>query len=192
MTAARNATEGVPYHPQIPIEEPPCLRARIAGSLGSKGIACPQGTFLQMLQPREDNMAARTRWFAPLWIAGGVVVLSLALHGMSQVVALSQETGKAETKLPINRVVLFSSGVGYFQREGEVTGNADVNLAFPVNDINDLLKSMVLRDLGGGRISVVSLDSSDPVEKTLKSFALDLTQNSQLRRHPQAGPRRTD
>jgi len=79
--------------------------------------------------------------------------------------------------LPIAQVVLFSSGVGYFQREGEVQGNARIDLSFPVQDINDLLKSMVLQDLGGGRISAVSYDSQAPVAKTLRSFAINLTNN---------------
>ncbi len=37
----------------------------------------------------------------------------------------------AGTQLPIAQVVLFSSGVGYFQREGEVEGNARVDLVLP-------------------------------------------------------------
>jgi hypothetical protein len=53
-------------------------------------------------------------------------------------------------QLPIAQAVLFSSGVGYFQREGEIDGNQRIDLSFPVGDINDLLKSMVLQDLGGG------------------------------------------
>ncbi len=81
------------------------------------------------------------------------------------------------TQLPIGQVVLFSSGVGYFQREGAVEGNARVDLSFPVTDINDLLKSMVLRDLDGGHIATVSYDSNAPVERTLKSFAINLTGN---------------
>ncbi len=107
--------------------------------------------------------------------------------GVIGVFALSEspaDPGKAEVKqspgqiqLPIAQVVLFSSGVGYFQREGEVEGNARVDLTFPVEDINDLLKSLVLQDLGGGRVSAVSYDSRDPVEKTLRSFALNLTHN---------------
>jgi hypothetical protein len=80
-------------------------------------------------------------------------------------------------QLPIGQVVLFSSGVGYFQREGTVEGNARIDLSFPVADINDLLKSMVLRDLDGGHISTVSYDSNAPVERTLKSFAVNLASN---------------
>src|SRR5271166_3461196 len=80
-------------------------------------------------------------------------------------------------QLPISQVVLFSSGVGYFQREGEVQGNSRIDLTFPVQDINDLIKSMVLSDLGGGHISAVSYDSQAPVDKTLRSFAINLTNN---------------
>jgi hypothetical protein len=82
-----------------------------------------------------------------------------------------------ETKLPITHVYLFSSGVGYFQREGNIDGDRRVDLTFPVTDINDLLKSLVLEDMGGGKITTIGYDSHDPIEKTLKSFALDLTYN---------------
>jgi hypothetical protein len=81
------------------------------------------------------------------------------------------------TQLPIGQVVLFSSGVGYFQRQGAVEGDARVDLSFPVTDINDLLKSMVLRDLDGGHVAAVSYDSNAPIERTLKSFAVNLTSN---------------
>jgi hypothetical protein len=79
--------------------------------------------------------------------------------------------------LPIAQAVLFSSGVGFFQREGQIEGNQRIDLSFPVQDINDLLKSMVLQDLGGGHISAVSYESRDPIDKTLKSFAINLTSN---------------
>src|SRR5215469_11171082 len=95
------------------------------------------------------------------------------------------ETAKADAavkassspNLPIAQAVLFSSGVGFFQREGEIEGNQRVDLSFPVQDINDLLKSMVLQDLGNGHVSAVSYESRDPIDKTLKSFAINLTSN---------------
>jgi hypothetical protein len=43
--------------------------------------------------------------------------------------------------LPVTSVVLFRSGVAFFQRDGQVNGTAHIDLAFPVNDINDLLKT---------------------------------------------------
>src|SRR5262249_303062 len=39
------------------------------------------------------------------------------------------------------------------------------------------LKSLVLQDTAGGRISTVNYDNRDPIDKTLKSFAIDLTSN---------------
>jgi hypothetical protein len=122
------------------------------------------------------------------------LVVALAAIGLitAAVVGLrlsSQSAGDTEpapaqpgaVPLPIAEVILFSSGVGYFEREGEVDGNARVDLSFPVTDINDLLKSLVLQDLGGGHISAVSYESQAPVEKTLRSFAINLTDNPSLR-----------
>src|SRR5262249_45587470 len=82
--------------------------------------------------------------------------------------------------LPLRQAVLFSSGVGYFQREGEVEGDARVDLSFPPADVNDLLKSLVVEDAGPGRVSVVTYDGEEPIERALKSFALDLTYNPTL------------
>ena len=80
-------------------------------------------------------------------------------------------------QLPIGQVLLYSSGVGFFQREGSVEGDARVDLSFPVSDINDLIKSMVLRDLDGGHVSAVSYDSNAPLDRMLKSFAINMTGN---------------
>ncbi len=85
---------------------------------------------------------------------------------------------KPATTLPLSRVVLFNSGVGYFSRSGEVDGDARVDLTFPEADINDLLKSMVLEDFSKtGRVSAVSYDSREPIARTLSSFAINLNNN---------------
>ena len=84
---------------------------------------------------------------------------------------------KPAVSLPLTRVVLFNSGVGYFSRSGEVEGDARVDLTFPESDINDLLKSMVLEDFNKGRISAVSYDSREPIARTLASFAINLNNN---------------
>jgi hypothetical protein len=90
-----------------------------------------------------------------------------------------KEAGKSATAglLPISQVVLFSSGVGYFQREGSIEGDQRVDLSFPQQDVNDLIKSLTLRDMDGGHISAVSYDSNVPVERTLQSYAVNLTRN---------------
>jgi Domain of unknown function (DUF4139) len=102
-----------------------------------------------------------------------LVLLAAGLPALGQPLS-----GKPE--LPISRIVLFSSGVGYFQRDGQAEGNTRVDLQFSASNVNDLLKSLILQDLGGGQISTVSYDNRDPIEKTLKSFAIDLTGNPSL------------
>ena len=67
--------------------------------------------------------------------------------------------------------------MGYFEHFGKVDGTKRVELKFQTDEINDLLKSMVLQDLGGGEISTVTYDSRDPLARTLKTFAIDLTRN---------------
>ena len=85
--------------------------------------------------------------------------------------------GPKEATLPLKRVVLFSSGVGFFEHAGEVKDDAKVQMKFKTGEINDLLKSMVVQDFDGGKVSTVTYASKDPITKTLKSFAIDLTQN---------------
>jgi hypothetical protein len=119
------------------------------------------------------TMKRRTFW------ALGLAIPAFAITGLVLRQAADARPGAAPApdspRLPVKGVVLFSSGVGYFQREGAVDGDARVDLTFPVGDINDLIKSLTLQDLDGGLVSAVSYDSHDPVERTLKSFAVDLT-----------------
>src|ERR1700741_278233 len=120
------------------------------------------------------------------WLVAGFVA-GLAAVGASLMFVPSSKAAKPEAvkggeeprtaQLPVSRVVLFSSGVGHFLREGKVNGDARVDLSFPVSDVNDLLKSLVLLDQDGGQVRAVSYDSSAPLERTLKSFAVDLTAN---------------
>ena len=77
-------------------------------------------------------------------------------------------------------VVLFSSGVGYFEHSGTVQGNSSVELRFKSSQINDILKSLVLEDLNGGRIGAIGYPSQEPVEEILRNFQVDITSNPSL------------
>lgn len=115
----------------------------------------------------------RALWLAPILGAIGVGLLADRL--ISNTVDAAQADPQLTTALPVSRVVLFNSGVGYFAREGTVTGDARVDLTFLERDVNDLLKSMTLQDLDGGRVAAVAYDSREPIERTLSSFAINLT-----------------
>jgi hypothetical protein len=64
--------------------------------------------------------------------------------------------------LPIRRVILYSNGVAYVERRGTVSGHAEVALSFKQSQVDDVLKSMIVLDLGEGRIGAVSYNSSAP------------------------------
>jgi len=90
------------------------------------------------------------------------------------------QTDEKEVSVPLSSLMLFTSGVGYFQHDGVVDGNAAMTLTFSAGQINDLLKSLVLRDLDGGAISSVTYSSRDPITRTLQGFSIDLTTNPTL------------
>jgi hypothetical protein len=74
--------------------------------------------------------------------------------------------------LRVRKVVVYKHGVGYFEREGEVTGNQTVSLTFKAAQMKDLLKSLYAVDLNGGRISSISYDTKDPLSKQLEEILL--------------------
>ena len=86
----------------------------------------------------------------------------------------------AQANVPVKQVVLFSSGVGYFEHFGTVKDNSATVLRFKTEQINDILKSLVLEDMDKGQVSAVTYPSQGPLAHTLKSFQLDLTSNPPL------------
>lgn len=73
-------------------------------------------------------------------------------------------------KLPIRRVILYSNGVAYIERRGIVTGNAEINLSFKQSQVDDVLKSMIVLDLGQGKIGAVSYNSSAPIASRMSEI----------------------
>jgi hypothetical protein len=84
------------------------------------------------------------------------------------------------TGLPITRIVLYKHGVGYFEREGEVEGDATLALTFKQAEVSDVLKSLTVLDLSGGHIASVSYDSTKPLEQLLAEVALSIPDQGSL------------
>jgi len=108
------------------------------------------------------------------------VICSLVSSGLVFGQGEKENKEAAGTPIPLKRIVMFSSGVAFYERNGDVQGDATIDLKFNARDINDLLKSMVLQDDGGGRISTVSYGSKDPITRALRTFSIDLTSNPTL------------
>ena len=122
-----------------------------------------------------------SRTLLPRHSASAPAVLAFCLLAtMSSSSLHAVEPAAPATDVPVREVVLFSSGVGYFQHQGTVKGDASADLRFKTAQINDILKSLVLNDLDGGRVGVVTYPSQDPLEKTLGSFQVDIGDNPSL------------
>jgi len=82
--------------------------------------------------------------------------------------------------LPLSKISLYSSGMGYFQHLGTVDNRTQLDLRLHTSQINDMLKSLVVQDFGGGKVSTVTYGSRDPLAKTLGSFGINLNGNPTL------------
>jgi len=94
--------------------------------------------------------------------------------------APATQPAAVQADVPVKAVVLFSSGVGYFEHFGTVKGDGSTELRFKTNQINDILKSLILQDLDGGRVNTIQYPSQDPIAKTLSSFQIDISANPSL------------
>lgn len=81
---------------------------------------------------------------------------------------------ESAAKLPVRRVVLYKNGVGYFEHLGRVRGSQDVHIDFTSAQLNDVLKSLTVLDLAGGRITGVDYNSEAPLARRLATLRLAL------------------
>jgi hypothetical protein len=78
--------------------------------------------------------------------------------------------------LPVRKVILYKNGVGYFEHTGRVQGSQDFGIEFTTAQLNDVLKSLTLVDLNGGRIGVVRYNSVAPLDEQLKNLQIPLSE----------------
>ncbi len=93
--------------------------------------------------------------------------------------APAQETNDTN-KLPVKRVVLYKNGVGYFEHLGSVRDNQDVTIPFTSGQLNDVLKTLTVLDLNGGRIGGVGYGTSAPLDRQLGDLRLPASDKTTL------------
>jgi hypothetical protein len=76
--------------------------------------------------------------------------------------------------LPLRRIILYSNGVAYYERRGTVISRSEINLSFKQSQIDDVLKSLVVLDLGKGRVGAVSYNSSAPPSARLNEIPFSI------------------
>jgi len=81
--------------------------------------------------------------------------------------------------IPIKKVTLYSSGVGYFQHQGSIEGTARLVLPFERSAIDDVLKSITIYD-PDTNLPTISYPSEETVQRTLDSLSVNLGNNPSI------------
>src|SRR5450755_2336847 len=97
----------------------------------------------------------RTYWLT-VWVTGAAALSALA------------------AELPVRQVVLYKHGVGYFERAAELAAGESARLDFKAAEMDDVLKSLTIEEKGGGKISGLRYDSSEPLAHKLANFPFQL------------------
>ncbi len=95
-------------------------------------------------------------------------VFGLAAFGA----ALLMSASTLAQELALKRVMLSSGGVGYFEYEAAVEGDAALKLTVGLEQVDDVLKSLVVYDDKGG-VGGLNLAGREPLSQTFKDLPFD-------------------
>src|SRR4029078_6809070 len=76
--------------------------------------------------------------------AGASLIVCLCVATIGK--AADDKGAKASESLPLQKLVMFNAGVGFFEHRGQVDGNAQGEVKVNNEEINHMLNSMVLQD----------------------------------------------
>src|SRR5271170_4696210 len=88
----------------------------------------------------------------------------------ASVLLAAAPAGAAE--LVLKRVVLSTGGVGYFEYEAAVAGDATLALDVPLDQVDDVLKSLVVYDAGGSA-GEITLPGREPLIQSFVDLPFD-------------------
>jgi len=105
-----------------------------------------------------------------LGLAAGVFAAAAAF-ALTVLLVLARGANAGEP-LVLKRVMLSSGGVGYFEHEARIDGNAILELELRLEQVDDALKSLVVYDDKGGIGSVV-LPGREPLAQAFRDLPFD-------------------
>lgn len=83
------------------------------------------------------------------------------------------------TSLPIKRIILYKHGVGYFERRTQFSGEM-LTLSFPLGAMDDVLKSLIVLDLGAGQVRSIGFETPENRAALLAKGSIHLSDNLSL------------
>lgn len=94
--------------------------------------------------------------------------LTLVFASVGLVMVASGAAG-AQNSLELRRVILSTGGVGYFEHEATVEGSVQLPLTVRLDQVDDVLKSLVIYDNRGG-IGTISFPGREPLRETFREL----------------------
>src|SRR5438309_5226114 len=82
--------------------------------------------------------------------------------------------------LPVREMILYKHGVGFFVREGAISGDS-IALTFHQDEINDVLKSLAVFDRAGGQVLGIHYQTPMDQAARLASSSIRLSTKASLR-----------
>jgi hypothetical protein len=129
-------------------------------------------------------MLSRT-WSIRWSVSASVCAIAMLATGFAQApqtAPAAQTPAPAQaapaSRLPVRRVVLYKSGVGYFEHLGKVRGNQTVSIDFTSGQLDDVLKSLTTLDLDGGRVLGVNYNSEASLDRRLAALQLPVGEDT--------------
>ncbi len=83
-------------------------------------------------------------------------------------------TSAQAQELSLERVVLSSGGVGYFEYGANIAGDADLEVDIRLDQVDDVLKSLVVFD-GAGTLGLVSMPGKAPLDVAFRDLPFPRT-----------------
>src|SRR5258708_17791055 len=93
-------------------------------------------------------------------------------YGMAALILLLGTAPAAVADLALKRVVLSTGGVGYFEYDAEVTGDATLTLDVALDQVDDVLKSLVVYD-ESGTAGEITLPGRNPLTQSFADLPFD-------------------
>jgi hypothetical protein len=84
--------------------------------------------------------------------------------------AVTAVQAAAPTTLPLKKVMLSTSGLAFFEHQGTLKGQATLNLSARMDQVNDMLKSLVVYDQAGGTLGGISLPGQMPLQQAFRDL----------------------
>ncbi|MBB6479725.1 hypothetical protein [Spirochaeta isovalerica] len=85
----------------------------------------------------------------------------------------SQDRITEPDRFPVKSVTLYTAGLAWMMHETTVTGHEILSFEVEQNDINDILKSLVVEDLDGGTVDSINFESENPLAVALADMRVN-------------------